>query len=158
MSISAAKLTERHFAATPVWRFLADDQPGIDESHVEPVPDAPGLGTHASFLVAARFCMSDGQQRPGAVQVDVLGRRVSCLPALLYVGDRSLDPLASDVGTRIARITHQPRSQPTAWTLAVAFAGETMPRRGRIARWHGLRAAGLLVKLWWLHRVVRRRG
>jgi len=158
-SVSAADLTEADFAGRPVWRFrrAEDAAAQTDESHVEPDPGALRLGGNDSFLVAARYAMDDGSRRPGAVQVDIIGRRVMFTPALLFVAGRSLDPLAADVGVRIARITRGTASRPTAWMLDASFVGEPLPRRGRIAGSVLMRAAGLAARLLWLHWVVRRR-
>lgn len=151
-SVPAPALRQADFAHQPVWRFLleAEGEPGVDESHLVPDPGGLHLGAQASYLVAARFVLADGRPLAGAVQVDVLDRRVYCTPALLFAGGKALDPLAHDVATRLERITRQAASPPRRWALAVCFSGEARPRRGRIARWAWLRALGLLARLlWW---------
>lgn len=159
-SVPAHALGEADFERHPVWRFRldgeADDDPDADESHVRPAPEGLALGTFASHLVAARYAFADGSERPGAVQVDVLDRKVLCTPAWLFAGGKALDPMASDVAKRLGRITQQPATRPLAWTLRVTFAGETRPRSGRLAAPGWRQALALGWRLVWL-RFQRRR-
>ena len=84
---------------------------------------------------------------PGAVQVDLLGRKVVCTPAFLFAGGKPVDPLSRDAGVRLGRITKQPDARPVKWRLGIAFAGESKNRGGRMAKSGGLRALGLLLQL-----------
>ena len=148
-SIPAMELKLADFTRCAVWRFAVDDESGdeADESYVEPAPDGLRLGTHASFMVFATYRMTSGAEFPGAVQVDILDRKVIATPALLFARDKSLDPMADDVDARIARITKQSGARPSTWVLGATFAGEAAPRSARIATSRFGRGAKLLVEL-----------
>jgi hypothetical protein len=138
-SIPAYELTETHLLLDPVWQFRVDDEgeEGSDETHVLPTQAGLRLGTFGSFVAHATYTFKDGYELPGAVQVDILGAKVILTPAFLYVQGKTLDPLATDVETRLARITGTVKTRPTKWQLNVHFVGEGTVRSGRIyqSRW-----------------------
>ena len=148
-SVPAYQLTEADFQRHGAWQFDLDAEhtPGADESHVSPAAEAPGLGMHGSFLLAATFRLKNGHELPGAVQADFLGRKVHFTPAAIYAQGKSVDPLDSDTRTRLARITKAANANPIAWRLDAHLAGEPTVRRGRIARSRWVQAFVLLVQL-----------
>lgn len=148
-SVPACKLTQADFQRHPVWRFELDSEhhTGADESHVSPAAEALRLGTYGSFLVAATFGLKNGQELPGAVQVDLLGKKVLFTPAVIHAQGKSLDPLGSDTHSRLGRIVKASQAQPIAWRLDAHFTGEPAVRRGRISQSTWVRALGLLVRL-----------
>jgi hypothetical protein len=148
-SIPAHEFTEGDFTHNPVWRFEleSDGARGADESHVVPASSGLHLGTYGSFMVHARYLLTNGQEVTGAVQVDILGRKVAFTPALLYMDGKSIDPLSTDIETRVARITKQARSRPAKWTLNTTFAGEASPRSRRIWKSKFIQALSLLARL-----------
>jgi hypothetical protein len=143
------ELAESDFARDPVWQFVSESvgEEGIDESYAEPAPNGLSLGGSGSFMVGARYLLTDRRELPGAVQVDILGRYASFTPTFLYVQGRPVDPLSVDVATRIARITHGTQSPPVRWCLDAKFAGEVDPRSGRISRSRLIRGIGILARL-----------
>ena len=148
-SIPVYELTDGHFSCNPVWQFRpeSEGERGADESHAVPASSGLHLGTYGSFMVHARYLLTSGQELPGAVQVDILGRKVVFTPTFLYVGGKSIDPLSADLETRISRITKQPKSRPTKWILSATFLGEADPRSGRIWKSRLFLGLGLLARL-----------
>jgi len=149
VSIPVYELSDGHFSGNPVWQFKpeSEDERGTDESHAVPAPNGLHLGTYGSFIVHAQYLLTSGLELPGAVQVDILGRKVLFTPAFLYVGGKSIDPLSADIETRISRITRQPKSRPIKWILRATFVGEADPRSGRIWKSRLLLGLGLLARL-----------
>lgn len=148
-SVPVHLLTEDHLRTHPVWRFRleAEGEEGIDETHVAPDSAQLQAGANGSFIVSASYVLDNGQDLPGAVQVDVLGTKMHFTPAMLCVRGRQLDPLAPDVAARLGRILHASDCRPASWRLNVPIGGESAPRRGRIPRSRWLQALGLLLRL-----------
>lgn len=141
-TLSAADF-ERH----AVWRFAEE---GADGDECEAAPVAPAefaLGTHATFIVAARYEITGRLVLPGAVQVGVLDRHVQCTPFVIHVEGYRVDPLADGAAARLARLTGDAEARPRRWTLTQPLVGERAPRSGRIARTRWGRALGLLIEL-----------
>jgi hypothetical protein len=134
--IPANKLSAADLMANPVWRFFTDAEGGeeVDESHVGPCNEPLALGTFGSYLVAATYRLKNGASLPGAVQVDVLGKKAHFTPAVVYAREKSVDPLDRDAERRLSRTTKTSDAKPMRWELAVTFHGENQTRRGRIAR------------------------
>lgn len=146
-SVPLPELTEDSFVRAPVWQFGLEEEGTGDESRAFPATDTIRLGIYGSFMVRALYRLRNGEQFPGAVQVDLLNHKAIFTPAFLYVGGKSLDPLAQDIGTRMARITKQTDCQPTHWTLGITIPGDKRPRSGRIAQSRVMQALGLLARL-----------
>ena len=149
----AHDLTEVDFARAPAWQFILDGEASdeCDESYVRPAVEPLTLGNFGSFKIRAHYTLANGQEFPGAVQVDLLDRRANFTPVCLFVGKQSVDPLAADAGARIERIAKRLNARPVKWRLAVLFTGEVSPRSGRISRHQAFRALGLLIQLLRLH-------
>ncbi len=157
-SVPVDALTEEQLRVHPVWRFRldAEGEEGIDETHVTPAAADLRLGTHGSFIVSASYTLDNGQDLPGAVQVDVLGPKVYCTPVLLCARGKQLDPLEPDIAARLGRITHASNCRPASWRLAVPIAGESAPRRARIPKSRWFQAVVLLFRLISLRSARRR--
>lgn len=156
-SIAVYDLTEADLLHDPVWQFCTDaeDEAGVDESHVSPNADGLRMGSFGSFIVRARYVLGNGQELPGAVQVDLLGSKLLFAPAFLCVQGKQLDPVAPDVEKRLLRITKIASGRPVSWRLEVAIAGESTLRAGRISQSRLVQAFHLLIQLVWL-RFIRR--
>lgn len=159
MPTRITELTLADFERCPVWQFAVDaeGEPDADETCVTAVPGGFGVGAYGSFVVFARYRMNTGQEYPGAVQVDVLGRKLFFTPAILYAGGKSLDPLAPDLQTRVFRITKE-SARPLAWTLRATLSNELSPRTGRMAQSRLLRIASAWLQLVRVRFVPRGRG
>ena len=160
-SIAVCELTEADLEREPIWQFRteAEGKDDVDESHASPNPDGLRVGSFGSFIVQATYVLKNGQELPGAVQVDLLGPKVLLAPAFLWAQGKQLDPLAPDVETRLRRITGVPNSRPSCWRLGVPFAGESRVPTGRIAQSNFMQALGLfgrLVSLRFIQRGHRR--
>jgi hypothetical protein len=148
-SVPAHKLKQADFQRHLVWRFEADSEhiAEADESHVSPAEEALRLGIFGSYLVAATFGLKNGQELPGVVQADFLGKKVLFTPTVIYAEGKPLDPLGSDTHSRLARIVKTSNAQPIGWRLDAHFAGELAARRGRISQSTVVRALSLLIQL-----------
>lgn len=157
-SVPVDALTEEQLQAHPVWRFRldAEGEEGVDETHVTPAVADLRPGEYGSFIVSASYKLDNGQELPGAVQVDVLGSKVHCTPVLLCARGKQLDPLEPDIAARLGRITHASDCRPASWRLAVPIAGESAPRRGRIPKSRWFQAIVLLFRLIVLRSARRR--
>ncbi len=129
------------------FRLDAESEDGVDESCVSPFREGLRLGVFGSFIVSATYCLADGRELPGTVQVDFLGSKMIFTPPCLYAQGKSIDPFAPDVETRLSRITKTHKSRPTRWRLDVPIVGESVARSGRIARSGFVQALGLIVRL-----------
>lgn len=148
-SVPVYRLTETDFQRHPVWQFTTDAEgvDGGDESYVSPAADSLQRGVFGSFMVGATYRLTHGPALPGAVQVDILGAKVLFTPAFIYIHGKPIEALASDVATRLARITKTAANRPEGWRLNVLFDGESAPRSGRIARFRLVQAIGLVLHL-----------
>ncbi len=157
-SVPVDSLTEEQLQAHPVWRFRldAEGEEGVDETHVTPAAADLRVGEYGSFIVSAAYKLDNGQELPGAVQVDILGAKVHCTPVLLCARGKQLDPLAADIAARLGRITHASDCRPASWRLAVPIAGESTPRKGRIPKSRWFQAIALLFRLIVLRSARRR--
>jgi hypothetical protein len=138
-TVPCSELSEADFANNPVWRFAlpSERSEDTDETHVRPDSDGLRLGTYGSYLVQARFALSNGESAPGAVQVDILGQRVFFTPAFLYLGGEPVDPMDGGAG----------RMRAERWTLNEIFAGEARPRSARIFHSTIIQLLAILVQL-----------
>lgn len=143
------ELTEADLQRHHVWQFMldADGTGDVDESHASPTTTGLRLGEYGSFIVAATSLLRNGQELPGAVQVDLLGSKVLVTPTHLFVQGKTLDPLASDAEARVARVTKSSNADPSRWRLDELFIGESEFRSGRIAKAGIGQAVGLLARL-----------
>ena len=148
-SVPVYQLTEADFQRHPVWQFqtAAEGEQGVDESHAFPATGALQRGSFGSFMVAATYTLTHGPEMQGAVQADILGAKVLVTPTSMFVHGKTVDPLARDVTTRLARITKTPKNRPERWRLDVLFNGESKTRSGRIARSAFAQALGLVLRL-----------
>jgi hypothetical protein len=148
-SVPASELTAADFQRHTVWQFALDSEQtaGTDESHVSPAKEALSLGTYGSFLVAATIGLKDGQELPGAVQADFMGKKVHFTPLAIYARGKSLDPLDSNSHSRLARLMKTSKAKPIAWRLNTHLVGESSVRRGRISQSTFVRTLRLLVQL-----------
>jgi len=149
ISLCVSKLTEADLLRHPLWQFVGDDdgENGGDESHVSPVLELSLAEVTGSFIAYATYKLKNGQDIPGAVQVDVVRSKAYFTPAFIYVGSKALDPLEANITSRIARLTKSTDTQPVKWTLAAILKGETSPRTGRISQFLFIKAIVLVARL-----------
>jgi hypothetical protein len=138
-SIPCCDLSEADFAGNGVWRFAlpSERDENADETHVLPDPGGLRLGTYGSFVVRARYALSNGGSAPGAVQVDILNAKAFFTPAFIFFDGKAFDPYSSEEG--------HPRAE--SWTLTEYFAGEARPRSGRIFHSTLIQLLGVILKL-----------
>lgn len=142
-------LTTENLRQFAVWRYLLDDEggEGTDESFVTPADEVPPAGSYGSFVVAATYLLHGGGELPGAVQLDQLGSKRQFTPILIHAAGKCLDPLASDITVRLARLQKAPDSAPVRWTLNITLPGDQAPTSGRIYRSRALQALAVFIQL-----------
>lgn len=143
------ELTAADFQRHPIREFRVDAEGAddTDESHASPAPAGLCHGDCGSFMVQATILLKNGQELPGAVQVDLLGSKELFTPAFVYVQGERLDPLSTDAAIRIERITKLSDARPASWRLSVPFVGDAEKRAGKIAQSRLVQALQLLVRL-----------
>lgn len=142
-------LTAADMQAHAVWKYLADEEgPGqADESWVAPVASVPGLGEYGCYFVSGRFTLQNGQQLPGVVQVDILGRHITLEPLWIHANGKCIEVLGSDTARRLERILKVEKAQPARWELTLPLRGENRLRSARVVRSRWGQAAMLVAKL-----------
>lgn len=142
-------LTTENLRQFAVWRYLHDDEggEGTDESFVTPADEAPPAEGYGSFVVAATYLLHGGEELPGAVQLDQLGSKRQFTPILIHAAGKRLDPLASDITARLARLRKAPDGAPVRWTLDITLPGDQAPASGRIYRSRALQALAVFIQL-----------
>lgn len=148
--ISVEQLKRDHFEQSPVWAFCLESEGaiGIDESTVRPADLSElGAGSYGSYLVSASYSLKGKQVLPGAVQLDVLGRKVAQAPAFLFLLDRHLDAVSMETDRLLSRHTKFPGNTPKSWQLKVMLPNESRPRSGLIRKSFGFHLASLVISL-----------
>lgn len=121
----------------------------VDESHVVAEAGPPRTGHCGSYLIAARFKLTNGTVLPGMVQVDVLTSGVECTPASVFAGGKKVDPLGRETATTLQRLLKTTHTQPMGWHLDVTLVGEREARSGPIGK------PGLGQALWLVAQLAR---
>ena len=152
-------LTAEQLRAYPVWAYMLDAEGDADsdESYVSAQAAPPARSSHGSYVVSATFLLRGGDQLPGAVQVDQLGTKRLFTPILIHAAGKSLDPLASDITTHLARLRKSAAEPPVRWRLNMTLPGDQAPASGRISGSRTVQALGLLLRMIWLSFTSRRR-
>lgn len=143
------ELTAEHLRAHPVWAFLTDDEgeENQDESFVKPLPAPPSVGSYGSYVLSATFTLREGDQIPGAIQLDQLGNKRHFTPILIHAAGKQLDPLDPDVEKRLTRLRKTPGGPPVRWVLDITLPGDAAPLSRKFSRFRAIRILGMLAKL-----------
>lgn len=149
-----SRITRADFAAFPVWEW-ADDEEGVegqDESFVRPTTHATvPKADFAQFLVQSKVRLRNGTEMAGCVEVTVQGRRVHCVPTVVFMLDRHLDFVGLETTRLLSRYTKTSNNFPVKWELSVPLAGQKKARAGRVRQGIVMR----IIQLWAMWQLMK---
>lgn len=148
--VAVAKLTRHDLERSQIWEYCLELEgtSGIDESTVRPV-DTPRDDSEllTQYLVSATYTLKHGQEFPGVVLVEMLGKKKHLEPEFIFLLDRHLAPVSMETERLLAKYTNHPGNRPTRWKLDVPLPGESRKRTGTIRRGLGFSLASLIIRL-----------
>lgn len=127
-------LAERDFRASPVWRFIPNDEEA--EPAVEPCEESRfSPESDDTYLVAATAILASGETCPGFVRVGRVLGIVDEGPLTIFLNGRQCEIEASIpgwVGVKLVSASEK-LMLPIRWTASVSAAAEKMPRAGKVS-------------------------